>query len=161
MPGDSGVAALLFMRRASGLPDHAGQVAFPGGVREPDDANLFETAVRESDEEVGADPARVECLGALASVSTLEKYWIQPFVSVWPAGNYRPRSTEEVAHVFNVPLDWLLTADPSTEVEVDVPGARLRVPAFLFEGEVIWGATRRITLDLLARLRAALADEAL
>jgi 8-oxo-dGTP pyrophosphatase MutT (NUDIX family) len=157
LPGDDALEAeLLFIRRAGGLPDHAGQVSFPGGVQEAGDVSLYATALRESEEEVGVDSASVECVGALAPVSTLEKYWIQPFLSIWPAGEYRSASPEEVAHVFRVPLAWLLAADESVEVEVEVPGARLRVPAYIYDGEVIWGATRRITLDLLTRLRAAL-----
>ena len=156
LAGSGGEAALLYMRRANGLPDHAGQVSFPGGTREPGDESLFATAVRESAEEVGADAALVKIVGALASVSTLEKYWIQPFVSAWPAGEYAPLSLAEVDSVFRVPVAWLLAADAFEDVLVDSRGGHLRVPAFVFEGEVIWGATRRITLDFLARLRAAL-----
>ncbi len=147
--------SLLFTRRSDHLPDHAGQVAFPGGVKDPDDRDLVGTALRESAEEVGVDPERVELIGTLGSITTLAKYRIQPFLSVWPAREYRPVSRDEVERVFLVPVHWL--ADPAnhSRAKVEVPGKRLDVPAWLWEGEIIWGATRRITEDLLERLVAA------
>ena len=144
--------SLLFTRRSERLPDHAGQIAFPGGVRDREDRDLAATALRESVEEVGVDPGGVELLGSLGSITTLAKYRIQPFLSLWPSAEYRPVSTDEVDRVFLVPLAWL--ADPANQgrAKVEVPGLRLDVPAWLWEGETIWGATRRITEDLLERL---------
>ncbi|MBM4118693.1 CoA pyrophosphatase [bacterium] len=147
--------ALLFLRRAQDLPDHAGQVAFPGGLREAGDGSLAAAALREAAEEVAIDPARIELYGALSCVSTLAKYSIQPFLSLWPPGEYRAASPGEVARVFQVPLAWLADPASSSEVEIDLPGRRLRAPAWCWDEEVIWGATRRITLDLLQRLAAA------
>lgn len=149
-------AELLYIRRSDELPDHSGQVSFPGGIWEPQDSNLFDTASRESAEEVGVDPKAVKRIGALATVTTLEKYLIQPYLSIWPDARYEPTSPREVLRVFRVPLAWLLAPDAESEVEVGVARQRLIVPAFLHDNEVIWGATRRITLDLLRRLRAAL-----
>lgn len=150
--------ALLFMRRARDLPDHAGQVAFPGGVRELKDDTLRDTALREASEEVTVAPGAVRLLGPLPRVSTLAKYSIQPFLSLWPPGRYAVASPAEVERVFQVPLAWLAAPASSEETEIALPGdRRLRVPAWLWEGEVIWGATRRITLtllDLLASLRS-------
>ncbi len=155
LEGEHG-AELLYIRRSDELPDHSGQVSFPGGVHEAGDADLFATALRESEEEVGVAPETVRCLGALSPVSTLEKYCIHPFLSLWPDRNYAPASPREVQRVFRVPLARLLDPASQHEVEVDVDRHRLFVPAFLHDGEVIWGATRRITLDLLSRLQAAL-----
>ena len=152
LDGESG-PALLFTRRSRSLPDHAGQIAFPGGVHDADDADLRATALREAGEEVDVDPGRIEILGALERVSTLAKYRIQPFLALWPAGDYAPESLEEVERVFQVPLAWLANPANETRVRVDLPGRRLDVPAWVWEGEVIWGATRFITADLLARLR--------
>ncbi len=145
--------ALLFTRRSRRLPDHAGQIAFPGGVLDTVDETLRATALREAGEEVDVDPDRIEILGALNRISTLAKYHIQPFLALWPSGEYGSGSPEEVEHVFQVPLAWL--ADPRNErrVSVDLPGRSLTVPAWVWEGEVIWGATRFITADLLSRLR--------
>lgn len=147
-----GGPALLFTRRSRRLPNHAGQIAFPGGVRDPGDRDLHRTALRESVEEVGVDPERVEILGPLNRITTLARYDIQPYLSLWPAGDYRPVSPGEVERVFQVPLDWLANPVNASRVEVQVRGHSLRVPAWLWEGETIWGATRRITADLLDRL---------
>jgi 8-oxo-dGTP pyrophosphatase MutT (NUDIX family) len=145
--------ALLFTRRSQSLPDHAGQIAFPGGVHDAGDASLRATALREAGEEVDVDPNRIEILGALDRISTLAKYRIQPFLALWPAGDYGPGSPDEVERVFQVPLDWLADSANESRVRIDLPGRRLSVPAWVWEGEVIWGATRFITTDLLARLR--------
>ncbi len=145
--------ALLFTRRSRRLPDHAGQIAFPGGVLDPADPDLRATALREAGEEVDVNPDRIKILGSLDRISTLAKYRIQPFLSLWPPGDYRPGNPAEVERVFQVPLDWL--ADPANErpARIEVPGRLMEVPAWIWEGEVIWGATRRITVDLLSRLR--------
>ncbi|MCP4548320.1 MAG: CoA pyrophosphatase [bacterium] len=149
----AGEAELLFMRRSSTMLDHAGQVSFPGGVRDSEDRDLAATALRESREEVGADPSRIRLLGGLEAVCTLRKYHIQPFLSVWPEADYEPVSCGEVASVFRVPLRWLMDPSTSGEAEVEHEGRVLRAEAWVWRGEIIWGATRRITLDLLRRLR--------
>lgn len=151
LEGEEG-PSLLFTRRSSQLPDHAGQIAFPGGVWEPGDEDLLATALRETAEETTLDPERIERIGALGSICTLAKYRIQPFVGLCPRGDYRSASPAEVERVFQVPLAWL--ADPSRErrVRVAVPGRVLEVPAWIWEGETIWGATRRITVELLVHL---------
>ena len=149
-------AHLLFIHRAEDLPDHSGQVSYPGGIREARDADLYATALRESAEEVGVRPGSVRALGALASVTTLEKYLIQPYLSLWPDADYQPASPREVLRVFRVPLAWLLDPASETQASVSAGGRRLVVPAWEYDGEVIWGATRRITLDLLARIRRVL-----
>ncbi len=151
-----GEAELLFMRRTDNMPDHAGQVSFPGGVRDAGDHDLTFTALRESKEEVGGDPARIRLVGALEAVTTLRKYHIQPFLSVWPEETYVPVSLGEVARVFRVPLRWLLDPANETEVVVDHDGRAMRVDAWCWDSEIIWGATRRITEDLLRRIRFAL-----
>lgn len=145
--------SLLFTRRSRRMPDHAGQIAFPGGIHEATDADLRATALRESVEEVDVELDRIEIIGALDRVSTLAKYRIQPYLALWPAGDYGPGSPEEVERVFQVPLSWLANPANENRVEIDLPGRRLAVPAWVWEGETIWGATRFITVDLLARLR--------
>jgi len=149
-------ASLLFTRRSQRLPHHRGQVAFPGGTREKDDSGPYHTALREAEEEVGVDPSHVRYLAQLTPTESLREFRILPFLSLWPDGHYKPNSAEEVERVFTVPLSWLLDPHSQKQVILDENGLRLSVPAFPYEGEIIWGATFRMTQDFLFRLRKAL-----
>lgn len=151
LEGD-GDCELLFMRRSMELPDHPGQVSFPGGTADPEDSDLLQTALRESREEVGVEHTAVRVLGALPLQQTLRKFSIQPYLCIWPEADYAPVSLGEVDRVFRVPLSWLL--DPATDGRALVTheGMEFDMPAWVWDGEIIWGATRRITLDLLRHL---------
>ncbi len=148
-------ASLLFTRRSDQLPHHRGQVAFPGGMREEGDAGPYATALRESVEEVGVVAEAVRFVASLAPTETLREFRILPFLSLWPSGDYLPRSPEEVERVFTVPLSWLLEPGSQRQIILEEGGHRLSVPAFSIDGEIIWGATFRMTQDFLKRLRKA------
>jgi len=151
-----GRASLLFTKRSSRLPHHRGQVAFPGGLRENSDPGPYQTALREAEEEVGVDPSAVSYLAGLEHTETLREFRIHPFISLWPSLEYAVRSHEEVERVFTVPLSWLLDEASQRQVILEEGGLRLSVPAFPYAGEIIWGATFRMTQDFLSRLRRAL-----
>lgn len=151
-----GEPSLLFTRRSSQLPHHRGQVAFPGGLRETEDRGPFDTALREAEEEVGVDPASVRFLTSLQPTETLREFRIHPFVSHLPRALYEVRSHEEVERIFTVPLSWLLDTRSQRQVIVETGGLKLSVPAFPFDGEIIWGATFRMTQEFLSKLRRAL-----
>jgi 8-oxo-dGTP pyrophosphatase MutT (NUDIX family) len=149
---DDGRWHLLFTRRTENVESHRGQVSFPGGRIEPDDADPVAAALRETHEEIGVKPEDVHVLGQLDSLLTVTQYLITPVVGVmpWPYP-LRPDPTE-VAAVFRIPLDWLadpahleLRTRPAIAGGPDVP-VYSYVP---FEGNVLWGASARITLDLL------------
>lgn len=102
---------VLLTQRADHLNDHAGQVSFPGGRHEPFDADSTATALREAQEEVGLDPARVEVLGALPDYLTGTGFRVTPVVAlVHPPFTVKADSFE-VAEIFEVPLSFLM--DPS------------------------------------------------
>jgi len=151
-----GRPALLYTRRSAALPHHQGQVAFPGGLREEGDRGPLGTALREAAEEVGVDPLAVRILARMETTETLREFCIHPLLSLWPDGPYAPRSPEEVERVFTVPLEWLVDPASQRQVIVESSGLRLSVPAFPYDGEIIWGATFRMTQDFLSRLRRAL-----
>jgi 8-oxo-dGTP pyrophosphatase MutT (NUDIX family) len=159
---------LLFIRRTAGRT-HSGQVAFPGGRPEPEDAGPEATALREAQEELGIPPERVRVLGRLPTVDTItSNFAIVPVVGRLRA---RPRLTlqaNEVAAVLDVPLESL--SAPGLPVEEDwalpLPGERLppnvrvkpgqtrRIRYFPGGEDRIWGATARMVEHLLAALRA-------
>lgn len=148
--------SLLLTRRSAELLHHTGQVAFPGGLREEKDRDLYATALRESEEEVGVDSRRVDFLASLEPTDTLRRVRIQPYLARWPKGEYRSCSPREVARVFTLSLVQLLEPGAVRQVVVEHAGRRLSVPAIPWEGEIVWGATFRIVQDFLLRLRAVL-----
>ena len=124
--------SLLFTRRASGLPHHQGQVAFPGGRHEPDaDGDLATTALREAHEEIGLPPDAVDAVQ-------------------WPY-DYRA-CPHEVDAIFTVPLRTLRAPDALRRETWDFGGRSVPIDTYPVDGHVIWGATQRITKNLLAVL---------
>lgn len=146
-----GVWHILFTRRADGLPTHKGQVSFPGGAIEDQDISPVDTALRESYEEIGIKPEDVEVLGLLRDFPTITGYIITPVVGALPWPYPLKVETEEVERVFLVPLAWLADSENQEEVEVTFMTTwNEKVIYFApFDGEKIWGATARITIDLL------------
>jgi 8-oxo-dGTP pyrophosphatase MutT (NUDIX family) len=147
---------LLYIRRTVVSHDrHSGQVAFPGGRAEISDRNAEDTAIREANEEIGIDPANIQILGRLRDMLTITNYRVTPVVCVlpWPF-EFCPQENE-VARIFSIPLMWL--AD-STNRSVKMRGTQVLdepVPVIYFhkfDGEVLWGASARITLLLLEAL---------
>ena len=150
---------LLYIRRSEYESDHhSGEVAFPGGRCEREDADLAATALREAREEIGLDPQEVELLGELRPFRTVSNFLVTPVVGLvpWPLA-LRP-DPSEVAHVFSIPLVWLndpanwrVRAWPSP----DHPQVRKVVFFDEFDGERLWGVSGRITLDFLTCLKGA------
>jgi 8-oxo-dGTP pyrophosphatase MutT (NUDIX family) len=143
---------ILLTRRHAGLPEHSGQVAFPGGRSDPGDANPESTALREAQEEIGLKPSDVRILGRLHDFLTITNYLVTPVIGVipWP---YELRLEKgEVSRAFTIPLDWL--ADPANHEErmraLPAPHAPVGVIYFQpYDGEILWGASARFTLTLL------------
>ena len=150
-----GLAVLLTERNAD-LPEHPGQIAFPGGRLEAGDADAVSAALRESAEEVGIPAGAVEVIGFLGPHMTLTGYAVTPVVGLVRADVALALDAREVASAFEVPLAFLL--DPATERrEVrEAFGRRYTLPYWEWEGRRIWGATAY----MLADLRRALMDEA-
>jgi 8-oxo-dGTP pyrophosphatase MutT (NUDIX family) len=149
-PEDPG---LIFTERRADLRRHAGEISFPGGRQDPDDADLATTALREAEEEIALDPSAVELSGALAPVSTfVTGYRVYPFVGTVPHPGelgLRPNPTE-VETVLTFTLELLREGYAMRRlVRRGVP---VHTPTYEVEGQLIWGATARILGDLLQRL---------
>ena len=148
-----GEPSLLFTRRSNLLPHHQGQIAFPGGGHEPADPDLAATALREAREEIGLDPAHVRLLGPLDDLETVAtRFVITPFVGVVPHPyDFRP-CPDEVDLIFTVPLGRLESPDALRRELWDFGGRKVPIDVYAVDGHVIWGATQRITQNLLAVL---------
>jgi 8-oxo-dGTP pyrophosphatase MutT (NUDIX family) len=146
---------LVFTERRADLRRHAGEISFPGGRRDHDTGeDLVATALRESHEEIGLEPAQVELVGALPPVGTfVTGYKVHPFVGLIPAGlAFRP-NPDEVAAVLLFHLDELRAGFAMRRlVRRGVP---IRTPTYEVGEHLVWGATARILGELLERLDAA------
>ncbi len=105
---DGGITVLL-TKRADHLSDHPGQISFPGGRAEPDDATVVVTALREAEEEIGLAPDFVQVLGTLPTYTTVTGYVVTPVVALVEPGFLLRIDPLEVAEVFEVPLAHLMT----------------------------------------------------
>ncbi len=147
---------LAFIRRASTLRSHSGEIAFPGGKVEPMDVSLVMTALREAQEEIGLDATSVEVLGVLPPVFTvISNYLITPVVAYLPRGlGTIQLQASEVAELLQASVRGL--ADPAiAHTERWMRGEKARTVYFYDYGTYrIWGATGRILAALLEMVQA-------
>jgi 8-oxo-dGTP pyrophosphatase MutT (NUDIX family) len=142
-----GIAVLLTQRTAH-LSAHAGQIAFPGGRIEEDDASAIAAALRETHEEVGLPPDRVEIVGRLDTYITGTGFEITPVVGLVAPPYPLAIDPFEVAEAFEVPLAYILDPRNHQRVERESAG-RLRCFFVLpYKGRNIWGATAGILVNL-------------
>lgn len=135
--------------RASRLKSHAGEVAFPGGKRDESDIDLSATALRESFEEIGLDPAMVEIVGPCAPMRSRFGLQVQPYVGIVPADVALAPNDAELESIFRVPLEWLLQRDNLLLEEVMHEGSVKDSPRYVFGGRKVFGLTAMLLVDLL------------
>jgi 8-oxo-dGTP pyrophosphatase MutT (NUDIX family) len=141
----------VFTRRREDLRRHAGEISFPGGRRDPGDADLMATALREAEEEVGLSPTAVEVSGALQPTPTIATgYAVYPFVGVIEAGMAWTLSPREVAEVIELPLSTLRAGYGRRRLVRR--GLPIRTDTYVVGDHLIWGATARILADLFDRI---------
>jgi 8-oxo-dGTP pyrophosphatase MutT (NUDIX family) len=145
-----GEDCLLLTKRLETLPEYSGHVSFPGGARDPGDADLSATARRETGEEVGIGPDRIRILDELPPRSTSLGHRVKPYLARVVPGPVLANPLE-VERILYVPLAVLRT-DPFTFRTWRDPSGRVRTtPTFRFEGLEIWGLTARIIQDCCRR----------
>ena len=147
--------ALVLTRRAADLRRQPGDIAFPGGMMDPEDSSELAAALREGREEIGLDPGGVRVLGQLDDRLTVQRFRLVPFVALIPS-SATLRAGPEVDEIFEVPLSTLLRPDcETTEVQrgrklAGGAGVVSRVVfRYRYRDYDIWGLTARIIRDLL------------
>ena len=142
---------VILTRRRTDLRRHAGEISFPGGRQDPEDADLAETALREAEEEIGLPRAEVSLLGELTPTSTfVTNYLIHPFVGLIGASRSWSPSPREVDAVLELPLDAL--REGRTRTRMERRGISFETDTYVVGEHLIWGATARILEELLERV---------
>jgi 8-oxo-dGTP pyrophosphatase MutT (NUDIX family) len=147
------VLHVLLIKRMADNGAHSGQVSFPGGRRDPEDATLQDTALREMFEETGIGPNVIEALGELTPLYIpVSNFMVYPFVGYSTQPPQYNLSHTEVAYVLEIPVNDLFTTERKTTVDVTspaVPGIIRQVKAYrLADDTTIWGATAMILSEL-------------
>ncbi|MEZ4484406.1 MAG: CoA pyrophosphatase [Syntrophotaleaceae bacterium] len=150
----AGVETLLFTRRTEQLPDHAGEISFPGGRWQQGDADLTATALREAEEEMGIAPRDVTVLGRLDDFVSVYGYHVTPFVGTLPAAYPFVPDQREIAEVLEVPLADLCDPDIYHTENWRHKGRLHPVGFFSIGHHPIWGLTAAILRQFLRRIEA-------
>jgi 8-oxo-dGTP pyrophosphatase MutT (NUDIX family) len=141
---------ILFTQRSDQVPHHKGQISFPGGARSKDDTTLQDTALRESQEEVGLKAKDAEIVGELDDTpTTTSGYNISPFVAFIPYPYKFTLSPFEISEIFSIPISTLLHKANRKKERYTFGGEVFANYSYEFGGRVIWGATARIVEQLL------------
>lgn len=140
--------SVLLTERTDHLPDHAGQVSFPGGSREARDADDIDTALRETEEEVGIERRFVDVIGTLDLYQTGTGFDITPVVGVVGEGFSLTIDATEVAQVFEVPLGFVLDSANHQTHSREFNGVEFSYYALSYDDHYIWGATAAMLVNL-------------
>lgn len=140
---------VLVTQRSENVEHHKGQISFPGGAWDPEDADLQATALRETYEEIGIPPEVVEVLGALDDFQTISRFAVTPYVGVIPHPFPYRLNSHEVEAVVEVPLSFLLEPAHLRVEYLEREGALHEVLIWQYGRYTIWGATARILKNLL------------
>lgn len=140
---------VILTKRASRLSTHSGEIAFPGGKHDDTDPDLLFTALREAEEEVGLPPEQVEIIGPLGQVMSKHGLKVTPWVGIVPKDVPLIPNPDELDEVFTVPLSFFMQEHRYCFDEIRFRGKTLYVPAWDFNGHIIWGLTAYMLVELL------------
>jgi len=137
---------VIFTQRSAKVSTHSGEVSFPGGKSEEGDKDLYETSLRESNEEINLNINDVTYLGSLNYLISKHKIEVNPYIGlVTKKQNFI--DNDEIAHTFTVPLDFLI--NNAREHNIERKNTNVIVPSWVYNDQTIWGLTALITADFI------------
>ncbi len=136
---------MVFTKRTHKVESHKGQISFPGGSRDPEDSSFAETALRETEEEIGVRREDIGIIGRLDPIVTVTSYLVHPFVGLIPYPYEFKLNKFEVDRLIELPLERLID-EAGEQVGNVVSGLDLN---FNRRGDLIWGVTARILYQLI------------
>ena len=140
---------VLLTLRTETVAAHKGQISFPGGARENGDADLLETALRETYEEVGIKPEDVEVLGELDDLLAVTNFVVTPFVGIIPYPYEFNVSHDEIAELIEIPLSFFLNGSNCRTEQRPYRGRNVTVYYYDYGKYTVWGVTARILKGFL------------
>jgi 8-oxo-dGTP pyrophosphatase MutT (NUDIX family) len=144
---------LIFTRRTDLVSHHKNEISFPGGRHDDKDKDLIHTAQREVHEELGIKDVHI--LGLIDDIPTISQYIVTPVIGYIPERekiDFQTENTPEIAYILEATLSYLTNHEIFSVKEREWRGLSFRVPFFDYKGEIIWGATGRILVNLLKTL---------
>ena len=155
-----GEYCILLNKRTETVEHHKGEISFPGGSQDEEDKTLLDTALRETEEEMGIREQDIEVLGELDDMPTSSRFLMSPYVGTIPAPyDFRP-STIEVAEVLEVPISSLLDPENVRDEAKIVDGRLDHSPTYAHRGHLVYGATARVLARFVELLDSAPDKEA-
>ena len=141
---------VILTRRAQHMPTHKGQIAFPGGKAEPDDADLVATALREAYEEIALQPEAVTVVGQMGQVLSRQGFVVTPVIGVVPIAvvSQLIPNLGELDRIFTVPLSFFIDTKPMMDALPIAEGVK-QVPSFYYDDYRIWGMTAFILAEFV------------
>lgn len=144
-----GQPEIVFTLRSANLNTHRGQVAFPGGKRDPDDHSLAATALRETHEEIGLPPEHVHIVAPLSQVMSRYGILVTPYVGVVPDDYPMRANPAEIESIFQVPIDYFLEDKRERTDALSFLNQTFYVPCYRWERYQIWGLSAVVLVDFL------------
>ncbi|NPA24752.1 MAG: CoA pyrophosphatase [Deltaproteobacteria bacterium] len=140
---------ILFIKRSQTVRAHKGEISFPGGVKDHNDTSLAQTCLRETEEEIGIGPDRIQLFGTLDEVNTSTGYLVTPFLGTIENPYDLTLSTNEVDKIIRVPIADLYR--PENQIDFYYFNGKILQSqiAFRCREHTIWGATAKILARLL------------
>lgn len=143
---------VILTQRAQGMKTHGGQVAFPGGMRDPGDRDLLATALRETQEEIGVEHDAIHLCGRLSQVISKHKILVTPYVGVVKPDVQTVLEEGELDAIFRVPVRFFVETPPVRVDRVSFMGWKVNMPAWDYDRFHIWGMSALILSDYLNKV---------